>query len=931
MENKKEHKFLKNVLIYSAFFALIMAFMIYIFLKYKKSFIWNVDGLNQHMVTLTYFRELLINFIKTGELSTFTWNIGNGINMYGNLAYYIFGDIFSYFSIFVPSNYLEYFYSAMVIVRMFFIGVSFLYFCNYKNMNRNSSVIGALMYTFCTFALFSAVRHPYFSNALILFPLVMVGIEKIVNENKKLFYTVIIALLFIGNFYFAYMISLVIAIYGLILIIQKYKKDGVKKIILKIMQVLFYSIIGIMISAVILLPTAIEFLNSERSSEGGIQPYTISYYRKLINNILNYSEGSYWVYTGVQSIIMISLPIFIRNRKKDYPIFLTLLILIIPLLVSNIGSIFCGFSYPNNRWTFIIAFIFSYITTIFINDGCKIEKKDLKAIFIFVLIFICLNIIFQNSINTQILTQILFFVLFIAIILNKSKLETKKIKSLNLFQIFFAVTFILGTLSSIYFKYDIGQDKYSYVSEFIGIGSFNKKGETSNEKINDWGKAVKFISDRDKSFYTIGKYPTSYQNLSLIKKYRTKTLYYSIAPSFYSSINTDLKNSQYSMNFGFEEFDYRTKINTLLGTKYYIKNKKSNCVPYGYSKIEEYEGKSDIYVNNYALPFGMLYTSYIDEEEYNNLNSLEKESSLLKTVVLKSDNQISLNHDENAINIIKNNDIKEINYKLIDENNIAKGNTVIVKNLRKNQIKLKIDKVENSEIYLNIENINFIPQSKQEKIKTELSKVHSKAEIKEAKEKYKWYEPSYKYKITASFNKNISSKRMKNYKASAYYVKDDEMLVNLGYYDETSGDITLTFENIGTYDLSQIKIFAVSMNDYADDIANLKKSNFEVTEYKNGYLKASANPESDGALQFATLYNKGWKVYVDGNEVSTFIANKYFLGINITKGEHQIEMKYTTPYLKEGLVISIIGILIFGIIIFRENFGKNTLEKRKER
>lgn len=66
-------------------------------------------------------------------------------------------------------------------------------------------------------------------------------------------------------------------------------------------------------------------------------------------------------------------------------------------------------------------------------------------------------------------------------------------------------------------------------------------------------------------------------------------------------------------------------------------------------------------------------------------------------------------------------------------------------------------------------------------------------------------------------------------------------------------------------------------------------------------------------------------------EVSTFIANKYFLGINITKGEHQIEMKYTTPYLKEGLVISIIGILILGIIIFIENFGKNTMEKRKER
>lgn len=202
MKEKKEYKLLKNILAYTAFFTVIVAFLIYIFLKNNKSFIWGEDGLNQHIVTLSYFRELLINFIKTGDFSTFTWNIGNGFNMYGNFAYYIFGDIFSYFSILVPSQYIEYFYSVMVVVRMFFIGVSFLYFCDYKKMNKSASIIGALMYTFCTFALFSAVRHPYFSNALILFPLVMVGIEKIVKEDKKVFYTLIIALLFFRKLLF---------------------------------------------------------------------------------------------------------------------------------------------------------------------------------------------------------------------------------------------------------------------------------------------------------------------------------------------------------------------------------------------------------------------------------------------------------------------------------------------------------------------------------------------------------------------------------------------------------------------------------------------------------------------------------------------------------------------------------------------------------
>jgi len=56
----------------------------------------------------------------------------------------------------------------------------------------------------------------------------MIGIEKAILGNKYIFYTIIIALTYIVNFYFAYMISLVIAIYVIILAIHTYKKDGVK-------------------------------------------------------------------------------------------------------------------------------------------------------------------------------------------------------------------------------------------------------------------------------------------------------------------------------------------------------------------------------------------------------------------------------------------------------------------------------------------------------------------------------------------------------------------------------------------------------------------------------------------------------------------------------------------------------------------------------
>lgn len=636
MENKKRekrklinrvfhHEYFKSLLMYTAFFSVIALFLISIFKQYNKGFIWNeIDGLEQHVTNLRYFRSLLVEFIKTGNFSTFTWNIGLGFDMFSNLAYYILGDIFSYSAILVPTSKIEILYSILVIVRMYFIGITFLCYCRYKKMNAFSATIGALMYTFCTFVLYVAVRHPYFVNAVIIFPLVMIGIEKMILENKPIFYTVIIGITFTMNFYFAYMIAVIIAIYGITLAIYTYKKEGIKKIAKVLLKTLLYSILGIMLSAIVLLPTAIAFLNCERATTDTIYPYSITYYRNLMNNLLTISGNGYWVYLGVQSIVLISLPVFIRKRKDNYPMFILLLILILPLLVSQIGSMFCGFAYPNNRWVFVLSFIFSFITTKLINDNAKTEKADLKAIGILVLLYLGLNIIFEIRLKFYTQIQIFIFVIILILMLNKEKIRAK-IKKINLYYVLLIIVFSVGIVSSV--KYLYGVEGEGYASEFLENGELNTAISTSNNQIENFGKTIDYLNQNDKSFYKVSKYPYAFDNVSLLKQYKAIGHYYSITPSQYGELSVDLRNAQYYLSHGLKEFDYRTKINTLLGVKYHISNKKDSA-PYGYSMIKEYKRKTYIYQNNYELPFGVLYTNYITEEEYDNLTPLEKESSL---------------------------------------------------------------------------------------------------------------------------------------------------------------------------------------------------------------------------------------------------------------------------------------------------------------
>ena len=74
---------------------------------------------------------------------------------------------------------------------------------------------GALTYSFCMWGLTNAARHPYFLNPMIYFPLIILGIEKIIKKKPYLF-IIMVTISAVSNFYFFYMIVLLTVVYALI-------------------------------------------------------------------------------------------------------------------------------------------------------------------------------------------------------------------------------------------------------------------------------------------------------------------------------------------------------------------------------------------------------------------------------------------------------------------------------------------------------------------------------------------------------------------------------------------------------------------------------------------------------------------------------------------------------------------------------------------
>ena len=96
-------------------------------------------------------------------------------------------------------------------------------------------------------------------------------------------------------------------------------------------------------------------------------------------------------------------------------------------------------------------------------------------------------------------------------------------------------------------------------------------------------------------------------------------------------------------------------------------------------------------------------------------------------------------------------------------------------------------------------------------------------------------------------------------------------------------------------------------------------------KYTEDKLTGTIKTEKDDQLILTTIpYDKGWKVYVDGEQVEIFDASNALVAFRIDKtGEHDLKIVYRSTPFVAGLAITLIGIAAFiCIVIFEDKLKK---------
>ncbi len=880
----EQDKTISWIISYSLIAIVVLAGIFYTFIRLDKSLIWKQDGLYTYLPSLAYgghyIREFLKNILQ-GDfvLPMYDFSYGMGMNVY-SLVVGMFTDPFKLIAVVFPMNKVELAYNIGVLMRLYCIGLAFLSFSRYRKWDRISSLTGAVIYMASGYAIFAGLRHPHFLTAMAILPLLFIGVEKTL-QKKGILLAILIGVSMANSYYFTFMMSFIIIIYAIIRFFDLYKENRVKHFRKLFLRYVISYVIGIGMAAFAYVPQILNFIDSVRTGEviatDSLFLYDAIYYEKLITAVITpLKSAGYWVWIGAPAISLLVIAYVLIQRKKEFlSDKITFLAYTVLLCVPLFSYILSGFNSISNRWSYAYTFFVAILVAKYLKRLDRLSKKESIALFTVTALYGLMVIIRHEISNQFTLIGAVMLCISLALIFLFNHLE-------NIKTIWFQYAILLLVIGNV-----VVNARYIYFNGNV-VGTFAQSGEGFKQIIESPYQAMSKIEDD--SFYRVEQIDHSFAsgNRGLVQDLNTTAQYSNINCNNYNNYHEKLANNGVKDIVMVYDLDGRTILNTLASVKYYaVKNGKEQNVPYGYT-LKTKTGKYSIYENQYALPIGYTYDSYLLESEYNTLSMLDKQYAMLQGAIVEKDIQ-KVEHLDLAT---ATDTTIQLPVLKMDMKNVSIDNNTIKVTRDNGRIVLSFHGVPNAETYVLIKNLKVLNDT-------------------------------YDSNIIVKYNGLSKTNRIQG-SSRIYKSQKEDYLTNVGEIKEGLQTITIQFAKAGEFTFDSISLVSQPMKGYEDSVYSLKKEALENIMIGQDFVSGTVTVAENRLLCFSIPYHKGWALTVDGEKVDLIQMNGMYMGTELTKGYHTIHLDYHVPGAKLGFIVSFIS--VFCMFLYKKNIRKIVVE-----
>ncbi|MBE5844352.1 MAG: hypothetical protein E7302_09250 [Butyrivibrio sp.] len=880
----------------------------------------HADAWRQHMKAVAYYSKWLrgvfynIFVLHNFSLQTFSLGMGYGSDMYTTLQYYAIGDVLNLFSAFVKTEYIYEYFQVITVLRAYLAGITFSMFAMYvrKDAHPIALLSGMFTYSFGSYFMFLGIWHPFFANPMIYLPLVLLGAEKLLRENKKNTFIIAIFLACTNNFYFFFAITLLTVIYVLVRFFVEHGADF-ERLIKTCVTFIANGLLGIMMSMVILLPILLALPNNPRSKSGISVPilYQKSYYQELVRNLISFvNHGEADLQLGFSGVFLVALSVtiavfFASGFKKKRTELVLLLLMTIFIMVPFFGYVFAGLSYVINRWCFACALFAGFVVFEVLDEILEIDVKTFVISGILLAIYAVVakvsGAIEYEALKIQLVIALCTFALFVLVnVVDKKAVKLNKVIPFGVVQ---AIAFAAVSVAILFNAYEAyAPEKGNMISDYIEKTTtedmYLQLQSTETQVVEE--AAANEGLDVSGDFYRYSGRNLVW-NASLLDGITSTQFCWSLTDKNVSEYFSAIANTD-EQNFAYFGLDDRAILNSIAGVNYFSLRfntpEERAFVPSGYAEVYD-KFNFAIFKNGNALPFGYTSSSILTKSDFEELSHINRQEALLYGTVLEDADAEKLTSDYEIGSEEPILTASQIPFEITSQEDVQVSDGLIEAK-EGGRITISFDGMAGGETYLFFKNLH-IETLKDVVPVTVLSSLADGTEIQ----------------------KTLSYKT----ENSQYYSGWHDFLINMGASADPKSYMTIVFGANGKYSFDELSVYFQPLDNLNRQLEVYKTNTMSDVQLNKNPISFATNRisgtielEQDKLLCLEIPYSKGFTAYVDGEKADIVKSNYMFMAIPLKEGSHEIVLKYRTPGLFVGFILTLLG---FGIFIYLNIRKKN--------
>ncbi len=846
----------RNKLILAAFclpvILMLLAFLVMGIYPAGENQIAVIDMYHQYVPFLGELQSKL----QSGGSLFYTWNGAGGSNFWNLLAYYGASPL-NLILVLFPKKFLMEGVTLILLLKIGLAGSTMAVYLRaivWEKDKRSAdiSLVGfATLYALCSYVM-AYYWCIMWMDAVALLPLCILGLHKILDGRSGVFYTVCLALVVFINYYMAIMVCIFILFYYPVLYFIKVQGESAGHFFKTTGRAVGYSLLGVLMSAVMLLPTWMSmqstyYISADMPEKTELYNDLLDILNQMLPNAeLTYREGLPNLYCGMFVVILlvfywISRTIPLREKLLNGAF---LVFLIFSLNINKLDFIWHGFHFPNQlpyRYTFMICFL---LIAMAYQVFQRVDEIRVNHLWILLAAGGGYYLLAQKILTEHIKDLDLFvysglawLALYVAILLLYKKGRLPK----NLLLI---LTVILLTC-------EMASNTCTSIDQ---VGTTQRSNYYANEA--DIAKLVKKTEGTDDRFGRTEMNDNYILNCPAMYHYKGIS-------QFSSSLNANatalmehigVEGAPDKNRFNYNQTDPVT--NAMLNIRYLI-GKNLPIDDSDFKQIAK-SGNSRLYESIYPLSIGYMTADTIRTWNYEQENPFMVLDDYVRAV--------TQNKYTSVFTEIEPVDVSVANIELSSTGDGMWDSTL--------------------------------------KNETKKSKTILTYQAQQTGKQYLFIEADDADAITVSQEKKDDKIEIRN---------DCGSIVNLGEMDNgTEFTVTIEYkEGKGGSVVSHVCTMDETV--WQDAYKMLSASMLDVTDYGDSCLKGTINVQEDGVFVTSVPYEAGWKLKVDGHtrEINELIGGAW-ISTSLSAGEHQIELSFRPPGLIAGLLITLasIGLLI---------------------